>query len=159
MENLIYSSKPAITIATNTFINIPVILRIDDINIIEMVEDVQLGFTTSMNIFNSDGVNIAKVKGTRIYPTDAGKDHGLQIDKLHDTWVGKLDGSIIFENKVENGELFKLQAELYSPTGYLFKATNVDGVLLNQNGIQIGGISMRGNVFDGGQVGIYLTTK
>lgn len=159
MENLIYSSKPAITIATNTFINIPVILKIDDDHIIEMVQDVELGYTTLMSIFNSDGVGIAKVKGTRIYPTEAGKEHGLEIDKLHDTWVGRLDGQIIFENKVENGELFKMQAELYSPTGYLFKATDVDGVLLNKDGIRIGGLFMHGNVFEGGEVGIHMNTR
>src|SRR5690606_21128196 len=102
MENLIYSSQPAITIATNTFIDVPIILQIDNINIIEMVHDVDLGFTTLMSIFSSDGLEIAKIKGTRIYPTEAGKEHGLVIDKNYDTWVGKLGNQIIFENKVQN---------------------------------------------------------
>lgn len=159
MENLIYSAKPEITIATNTFIDVPVVLQIDDVNIIEMVQDVDLGYTTLMSIFSADGFEIAKIKGTRIYPTEAGKEYGLVIDKNHDTWVGKMGNTTIFENKVQNGEAFKMQAELYSPSGYLFKSTDYDGLLLNQEGIQIANVLFKGNTISGARVGISMYTK
>lgn len=39
MNQLIFSELPQVTIATNTFINCPVILKFDDINLIELIKE------------------------------------------------------------------------------------------------------------------------
>lgn len=55
MENsLIFQTSPHVTL-TNTFINVPVILKYEDINLIEVVKEEGLGFTTQIPIYHQDG--------------------------------------------------------------------------------------------------------
>ena len=69
MNQLIFSKMPQVTLATNNFINVPVILKFDDINLIELIKEEKLGFTTQIPIYHPDGTYLAKVNGTRIYLT------------------------------------------------------------------------------------------
>ena len=55
-NSLIFQTFPIVKIATNTFINVPVILKYEETNLIEIVKEAQLGFTTQIPIYNSDGV-------------------------------------------------------------------------------------------------------
>ena len=76
---LVFQSSPSITVATNTFINVPVILKYEDTPLMEVIKEQGIGFTTQIPIYHSDGTYLAKVKGNRIFPTEAGKKANVWI--------------------------------------------------------------------------------
>jgi len=49
-ESLVFLSSPIVTIATNTFVNVPIILKYEDTPMIEIVHDVGIGFTFQIPI-------------------------------------------------------------------------------------------------------------
>jgi hypothetical protein len=74
MENsLIFQTSPKVTIATNTFVNVPVVLKYEDVNLIEIIKEERVGFTTQIPIYHQDGTHLAKVTGNRLYLTEDGK--------------------------------------------------------------------------------------
>ena len=70
---LVFQSSPRIVVATNTFINVPTILKYEDTPLMEVIQKQDLGFTTQIPIYHSDGTYLAKVKGNRVFPTKAGE--------------------------------------------------------------------------------------
>lgn len=158
-ENLFYQPSPKITVATNTFINTPVVLKYHDTNLIEVVNDVGLGYTTEIPIYHSDGTYLAKVRGTRIYATEAGNKAGLAIEKHADITACTLHGKTAFEIRHQPGDLFKLSAELYTPDARFLKTTDHTTLgLFDINGdkLQIGGMMMSGCTFEGCRIGVWL---
>jgi len=77
MENLIYQTVPVVTLATNHFIEVPIILQYDDTPLVSIVREQELGFTTEIPIYHEDGTYLAKVKGTRVYATKDGEKSGI----------------------------------------------------------------------------------
>jgi len=73
MESLTFQNFPVVRLATNTFINVPVVLKYEDLNLIEIIKELGLDFELQVPIFHADGTYLAKVKGNRIFPTEAGK--------------------------------------------------------------------------------------
>jgi hypothetical protein len=59
MDELIYQTSPAVTLATNLFVNVPVILQFDDTPLISVVKEQALGFTTEIPIYHADGTYLA----------------------------------------------------------------------------------------------------
>src|SRR4030043_309917 len=56
MDNtLIFFQSPQVTMATNTFINTPVILQYEDIRLVEVLKVEKAGFTTQIPIYHPDG--------------------------------------------------------------------------------------------------------
>ncbi|MDD5697078.1 MAG: hypothetical protein PHH77_00525 [Victivallaceae bacterium] len=159
MDKLVYQTVPHVMLATNIFINVPVILKFEETNLIEVIEEAHLGFTTSIPIYHSDGTYLAKVRGTRIYPTAAGKKAGLEIDKRAEEWVCTMNKQTLFEIRHQPSDAFKVSAELYTPTGYFVKCP--DAVLpeiIDPEGatLMIGGVRISGCTFSGGKIGIWL---
>jgi hypothetical protein len=162
MNELIFTQFPAVTIATNTFINCPVPLKFDDINLIELVQEEQVGFTTQIPIYHSDGTYLAKVKGNRIFLTEDGKKVGLTMEKKANVWECQLEKRTLFEIHQQSGNLFKTQAELHTPTGHFVKCTDSPKPgLIDMNGkaLQVGGITMSGNIFSGKKTGIWIRSN
>ena len=162
MNKLIFSEIPQVTIATNTFINCPVILKFDDVNLIELIKEEQLGFTTQIPIYHPDGTYLAKVNGNRIFLTDDGKKAGLKIEKKANVWECQMEKQTLFEIHQEAANSFKTQAELYTPTGHFVKCTDSpkpDLIDINGNALQIGGITMSGNTFSGMKTGIWIRSN
>jgi hypothetical protein len=54
MEKLIYQTVPRVTIATNHFENVPIILQYDDTPLISIVQEQNLGYTTKIPIYHPD---------------------------------------------------------------------------------------------------------
>jgi hypothetical protein len=159
MNELIFTQVPQVTIATNTFINCPVPLKFDDINLIELVKEEQVGFTTQIPIFHPDGTYLAKVVGNRMFLTDDGKKVGLKIEKKANVWECQMGKQTLFEIHQQSANSFKTQAELYTPTGHFVKCTDSPqlGLIdINGNALQVGGLSMIGNVFSGMQTGVWI---
>lgn len=160
MENsLIFQTSPRVTIATNTFINVPIILKYEDINLIEVVKEQGLGFTTQIPIYHQDGTYLAKVTGNRMYLTKDGEKVGLKIEKHHGLWVCSMDKQTLFEIQQQTGDSFKTTAELYTPDGYFVKCTDAPtpGLIDNTgNSLKIGGMIMSGNIINGSKIGVWL---
>lgn len=73
MNKLVFQNTSEIILATNTFINVQEILKFEDTNLIEIIKEENLGFTTKIPIYHSDGTYLTKVVGTRVFPTELGK--------------------------------------------------------------------------------------
>ncbi|MBN2863380.1 MAG: hypothetical protein JXN62_09485 [Bacteroidales bacterium] len=155
---LIFQSTPIVTIATNTFVNVPVILKFEDTNLIEIVKELGIGLTTQIPIYHSDGTYLAKFKGTRSFITQEGRKAGVVIEKRPKLWVGKLGNQIIFEIHHHSGDEFKMIAELFSPEGYFLKCNDIASDLIDfrGNSLNLGGVMMSGNKFIGCNTGIWL---
>jgi len=153
---LYYQSSPSITVATNTFINVPVVLKYEDTPLIELIREQGIGFTTQIPIYHSDGTYLAKVKGNRIYPTEAGKKANIEIRNTPGKFICSLENKVMFELSHRVGEAFKANAELYTPDGYFVKWSDEPILELFDNAIKVGGITMSGNIFRNLSVGIWL---
>jgi hypothetical protein len=156
---LIYQTTPAVTLSTNTFINVPTILQFDDTPLIAIVKEENLGFTSEIPIFHSDGTYLAKVRGTRVFPTEAGKKVGIVMRSLPNLTVCELDGRTLFEIAHQQGDAFRAQAELYTPNGYFIKSTQADlPSLLKADGtaLNIAGMRMTNCSFSGVRIGVWL---
>lgn len=159
MTKLIFTQFPQVTIATNTFINCRVPLKFDDINLIELVQEELIGFTTQIPIYHSDGTYLARVKGNRIFLTEDGKKVGLKMEKKANVWECQMEKQTLFEIHHQSGNSFKIQAELHTPTGHFVKCIDSPqlGLIdINGNALQVGRISMIGNVFNGLQNGVWI---
>jgi hypothetical protein len=160
MDNsLIFQTSPKVIIATNTFINVPVILKYEDINLIEIISEQNLGYTTQIPIFHSDGTQLAKVRGNRMYLTKDGEKAGLKIEKYQGLWVCTLERQTLFEIQQETGDSFKATAELYTPDGCFVKCTSSPTPNLFEtsgNELKIGGLIMSGSTIDGFKTGIWI---
>jgi hypothetical protein len=159
---LIYQTTPTVTFATNKFVNVPTILQLDDTPLISVVKEQDLGFTSEIPIFHADGTYLAKVRGTRVFPTEEGTKAGIVMRSLPSLTVCELAGKTLFEIAHQSGDAFKVQAELYTPTGYFIKSTDsdlpslikLDGTVLN-----VGGIRMTNCSFSGSRIGIWLQSN
>lgn len=158
-HKLYFSASPVVTLATNIFINVPVILKFEDTPLMEIIKEESIGFTTQIPIFHSDGTYLAKVKGNRIFPTADGKKANIKIDQRMDKTICSLDDRIVFEIVHGSGDSFKADAELYAPEGYFVKCTDSPKPELfdiQKNALRIGGTILSGNTFQGFKVGIWI---
>lgn len=156
---LIYQTSPTVTFATNTFTNVPTILQFDDTPLISIVKEENLGFTSEIPIFHADGTYLAKVRGTRVFPTEAGKKAGIVMKSLPNVTACELDGRTLFEIAHQKGDAFRATAELYTPTGYFVRSTDSDlPRLLKSDGtaLDVGGIRMTNCSFSGVRIGIWI---
>ena len=137
----------------------PIILQYDDTPLISIVNEESLGFTTEIPIYHSDGTYLAKVNGTRVYPTEDGKKAGIVMRNPKDMTICEMDGKTLFEIYHEQGDAFRTNAELYTPAGYFVKSTDAPmPQVIKDNGeaLQIGGMVMSGNTFSDCRIGIWL---
>ena len=162
MPELIYTTSPTVTLGSNTFVNVPTVLQFDDTPLISVVREQALGFTTEIPIFHADGTYLAKVRGTRVYPTDDGKKAGVVVKQLPNLWVCSVDGRTAFEIHQGSGDAFRTQAELFAPGGYFVKMGDEPmPKLISASGeaLRVGGVTMTGNVFHGGRIGIWVRSN
>jgi hypothetical protein len=162
MPDLIYHSSPAVTFATNTFINVPTILQFDDTPLVSVIKQQSLGYTTEIPIYHPDGTYLAKVRGTRVYPTDSGKTAGVKIEQRSLLWVCSIGGRTAFEIKQQPGDAFRVSAELYTPTGHFVRVNETPQPrVFNASGgaLQVGGVVMMGNVFSNVRIGVWIRSN
>ena len=118
---LVFHASPVVTIATNTFVNVPIILQYEETALIEVVKREAIGFTTQIPIYHSDGTYLAKVRGNRIYRTAEGKKAMISLEHPLGKTICKLGNREILVLTHGIGESFKAEAELYAPDGRLVK--------------------------------------
>ncbi|MFA5877717.1 MAG: hypothetical protein WC880_05165 [Candidatus Paceibacterota bacterium] len=162
MDKLIYQTSPHVTFATNKFINVPIILQYDDTPILSIVKEQNLGFTTEIPIYHADGTYLAKVNGTRVYPTADGKKAGIAMRSLQDMTVCEMDGKTLFEIYHQQGDAFRAHAELYTPTGYFIKSADTptpEVIKSDGQSLKIGGMVMSNCTFHGSRIGIWIKSN
>jgi hypothetical protein len=157
--DLAFHAHPEVTIATNTFINVPTILQFEDTPLIEIVKELDTTFLPKFTIYDSDGNDIAVVKGTRIFPTEKGKLANVSIRDEPDILVCELEDKPIFELRRTAAHAFKGWAELYAPEGVFIKMRELMPIEVKVDGdiLKIGGMSLSGNYVDVAKIGIHVT--
>lgn len=162
MAELFYHSTPHVTFASNTFINVPTILQFEDTPLVSIVSEEGLGYTTEIPIYNSDGIYLAKVRGTRVYATEDGKKSGVEIQQLPNLWVCSVAGRTAFEIRQQSDDAFRTDAELYTPTGLLVKVTDAPKPELYSaagGALRVGEVTMVGNTFQNLRIGVWLRSN
>lgn len=160
MDALIFVQTPEVNIATNTFIDVPVILQYEDTPLIEVTKLEKAGFTIQIPIYHPDGTYLAKVVGSRLFTTEDGKKAGLNLKYPKNMTICELEGKTLFEIHRVGAAALKAKAELYTPDGAFVKCSHdlMPQLFLgdNEKPLKIGGIVMSGNVFRGFRIGILI---
>lgn len=159
VDRWIFTKSPAVRIASNTFINVPVILQYEDTPLIEVAQTVSAGYTTRFQIYNQDGVYLAKVDGSRLFLADAGRKSGLFLEYPDHMTVCKLAGKILFEISRQEAAALRTSAELYTPDGRFVRCNESSPPSLFQldgSGLKIGGVYLGGNILHGCRIGILI---
>ena len=160
MSDLLYQSSPLIHFATNTFVNVPVILQYEDTPLLEVVREQAAGYTTQFSIYHHDGTYLAKLKGSQLYATEAGKKAGLVLRHPPLKTICELNGSPIIELTRLEAAALKTEAELFAPGGAFLKSSDADltGYVLNNQAkqIMIGRLVVRRSAFDGIAIGVHV---
>ena len=157
MDRLIFTKHPDVVIATNTFVNVPIILQYEDTPLIQVVRSQPMGFTTEIPIYGRDGTYLAKVVGSRLVSTPQGMKAGVTLEHPDKMTVCKLGGQVMFEIVRDEAASLKTRAELYAPDGYFIKCTeSPQPELYDTSGgaLQVRGVTMVGNRFEGCRIGI-----
>lgn len=156
MDKLIFNQQPEVTIATNRFIRVPVILQYDETPLISVVKTVKAGFTTSIPIYHSDGTYLAKAVGSRLIATNDGVNAGIEMEYHDKMIVCKMNGRVLFEIRREEAAALSTTAELYTPDGYFVRITEDSSKLFNRESIQVGGVTIMGCAFTNLRIGIWM---
>ena len=160
MDKLVFHNSPKILIATNTFINVPVILQYEQSPLIEVIQTQEAGFTTQFQIFNSDGAYLAKVVGSRLFPTDDGLKAGLTLRYPDRMTICELAGKILFEVSRQEAAALETDAELYTPDGRFVKCSQIAPAGLysiDRTAITVhNGIVFTGNTISNQKIGIMV---
>jgi hypothetical protein len=159
MDELIFTSAPVVSLATNTFVNVPIVLQYESTPLIEIVKVQPAGFTTQIPIYHPDGTYLAKVVGSRLFLTGEGEKAGLTLTYPNKMTVCKLGNKTLFEIIREDAAALKTRAELYTPDGYFVKiAESPKPELFDSDGnsLKIQGIMMSGNSFANCRIGIWI---
>jgi hypothetical protein len=162
MDTLTFTSVPEVTLATNRFINVPIILQYDDTPLISVIRNEDLSFSTEIPIYHQDGTYLAKVNGTRVFETEDGSKAGIKMSYPKGMTVCEMDGKTLFEIRHERGDAFRTHAELYTPDGYFVKCSDTPSPRLVSNSgkaLQIGGVVMSGNTFNGCRIGVWIKSN
>lgn len=159
-DNLVFFQSPRVTVATNTFINVPTILQYEENPLIQIIHEVEAGFTIQIPIYHSDGTYIAKAVGSRLFTTDKGGKAGLALRYEKDKTVCELNGKTVFEIQRHGAAALRIAAELYTPDGAFVTCSSdllpklfLEG---SEKPLQIGGVIMSGNIFENLRIGIWL---
>ena len=162
-ESLIFFESPEVEYGGCFFIKVPIILEYDDTPLIEVVQEQAAGYTTKFEVYNRDGVYIAKVRGSQVYLTDDGRKANLKLRHPNKMTVCELDGQTIFEIRRKGAAALRTDAELFTPDGRFLKANDhgAPANLISADGssIRVGTTVLAGCRFVGCRVGIHISSK
>ena len=159
--DLTFTKAPVVHLATNAFVNVPVILQYEDTPLIELVQEIDASFTTRFTIFDDSGSKLAVAKGTQLYLTKAGKkDAQLELRREPTRTICVRGNETLFEIHRVTAAALKARAELFAPDGRFVVTREADDLLLQitegPGGLQIGGLQMVGNQISGYRIGIKI---
>lgn len=159
MNPLVFSTSPTVVLSTNRFRDVPVVLQYEQTPLIEVVREVGVGFDVQAAIYHPDGTYLAKVKGSRLFLTEAGKKAGLTLRHPDKRTVCELDGQTLLEIQRHEAAALNTHAALYTPDGSLIKCSDnprPDLIRAGKNALQVGGILMAENLIVGCRIGVWI---
>lgn len=160
MQHLYFTERPTMVLATNLFVNVPIVLQYEETPLIQFVEEEAAGFTTEIPIYGPDGTYFAKAKGSQLFLTADGKKAGLSLEHPDHMTVCKMGDRIVFEMRRDQAAALQTQAELHTPDGYFLKCTDApEPALIDTSGdaLQIGSnIVVQGNRVSDRDIGIWV---
>lgn len=159
-DKLLFINLPKVTMGSNTFIDVPVILKYDNLNMIEIIKEPGFGYTTQIPIFDAEGTYLATAKGNSLITTEESQMGDLTLDHSDDTTTCTLDGKTLFTIIRADGDEFLIKADLFTPDGYSIKyISDETPELFDKLGseIRLGGILKDESVIEGCDVGFWLT--
>lgn len=144
INSLIFGQRSVIRYGGNIFINVPVVLQVDDVPLIEIIKNNEISWTTRFSLYHSDGAKLAEVVGTRLFLTHAGEKAGVEMQFRSRLTCCALGDKILFEVLRTAAASLVITAELYSPTGVLVRSTGEvpfatyaqDGPLIAKSGFK-----------------------
>lgn len=158
MSILVFHESPVIQIASVTFTNVPTILQYEDTPLIQVTQSEAAGYDIQIPIYHPDGTYLAKVKGSRLVTTEAGRKAGVSLEHPALMDVCKIGDRVVFEIRREEAAALKTIAELHTPEGAFVKCSNEAlSCALGARGTQLllGNTVFIGSVEDA-KVGIHL---
>jgi hypothetical protein len=156
-DKLYYCERQAMVLATNVFIDVPVVLQYENTPLIQFVKEQGAGYATEIPIYHSDGTYLAKVKGSRLFLTKEGEKAGVTLSHPDKMTVCKLADQILFEIRREDAAALNTKAELYTPDGNFLKCIDAPALFdATGNGLRIGGAYFVNNSFHGCRIGIWV---
>ena len=163
-DNLVFVQRPAVEFASNTFVDVPVILQYDNTPLIEMVRLQTAGYTSRFRIYNQDGIYIAKVIGSDIVLTEEGKKSNLKTRRpAGATLVCELDGHTLFEIRRKEAAALRTEAELFTPDGRFIRSNKdhfpSELISADKSSLTIGGCVMIGNIITGFPIGVLIDSR
>lgn len=161
-KSLIFQESPVVELATNKFVNVPIIFQFDETPLIEVMREVQAGFTTKFSIYHSDGTYLAKVVGSSLFTTADGDKAGLVLRHPQGMTVCEMAGQTLFELQRQGAAALKTTAELYTPSGVFVRANDAElsgKIVKTKKMLVAGGVSMSGCTFNDFRIGILMTSK
>jgi len=151
-EGLIFYKTPEVTVATNKFIRVPIILQYESTPLIEVVTAHKAGYTIQIPIYHPDGTYLAKAVGSRLFTTPAGDKANLILRyPQKGVTACELDGRTLFEIHRTAAAALNASAELHTPEGAFVKCSHdLTPQLFFQNvqtPLQVGGMTLMNNTF------------
>ncbi len=163
MEDLMFVQSPKVRFATNTFIDVPIILQYEKTPLIEVVKLEKAGYTTQIPIYGQDGTYLAKVVGSRLLTTSSGEKAGLTLRYPKNMTVCELNGKIVFEIHRTDAAALNTWAELYTPDGAFVKCPPdiMPQLFIGsiEHPLKIRGVIMQNNIFSGLRIGILVKSN
>ncbi|MGD0387471.1 MAG: hypothetical protein ABSC42_00840 [Tepidisphaeraceae bacterium] len=156
---IIYQEHPVVTIATNHFVAVPIIIQFEQTPLLEVGKFEPAGYTTRFPVYHSDGTRLAIVNGCRIHPTDDGKKADIKVRQQPELSVFELEGKPILELRRDGPAALKGWAELWAPEGVLVKAhdSGVSGLLrTGADALMIGNSVFHNCGISGWKIGIHI---
>ena len=159
-DRLLFINWPKVSMGSNTFIDVPAILKYDNLNMIEIIKEPGYGYTTQIPIFDAEGTYLATAKGGNLITADESEIGDLKLDHDKDVTTCTLDGKMLFEIARSDGDSFDIKAELFTPEGYRIKYISDETPELfdkQGNEVRLGGVLKDESVIEGCDVGFWLT--
>ena len=159
-DKLLFPNWPKVSMGSNTFIEVPIILKYDNLNLIEIINEPGFGYTMQIPIFDAEGTYLATAKGSNLITTDESDIKDLKLNHDQDSTTCTLDGKTLFTITRSDDDAFTIKAELFTPEGYCVKyISDETPELFDKQGyeVRLGGILKDESVIEGCDVGFWLT--
>jgi len=124
INSLLFGQGSVIRYGGNLFINVPVLLQVDGVPLIETIINNEISRTTRVSLYHQDGTNLAEVIGTRLLLTAEGEKAGVEIKFRSRLTYCTIGNKILFEELRVSAATVVITAELFTPTGLVVRSTS-----------------------------------
>jgi hypothetical protein len=157
MESLIFQTSPIVHIGGNRFIGVPTILQYEKLKLIQVVQELRLGYMTQFELYHRDGTYLAKLKGARIFPTPAGEKAAVAVRHNPGLLVCTVGADTVVEVRYAGAAALRPVAELYAPDGTLIKCSDTSlRAVLDERHLEFNGVRLSDNTFKNCAIGILV---